>query len=389
MTLNLFFSLDPTYVKAYHRRANARAQLKRFSEAVQDFDKVLELEPKNKTAKAELEKLKEQMAEPKVFFYIFQYCCCVVSDFSSLELLIWKLLLYFQEKNEKNPSTVEKKKTEKLETTFKENLKASFAVSTDKRKEQSSSEIQEVFAIDKKPHQRSKKPLHRIDIVDVDEDIQTIDRKSDRIELFKPMEESEIKMSVSKDAIVTSNKIEILSSSNEENVEKEEKVTDDVKHRKADNATSELQQKVEEEIMSTMTKNLSIVDAEKKTFKFCKAPKSSVQFLSDWRQLDNIVDGRSKYIRLLSNPDKDYVRIFKHSMEAGIFSEIVDTLTSNEDFVDSLSRHVLGLSRVPRMSTLVMFLNDKSQLEKLVQLALLQEGLSSSDRKEIEKVFQF
>ena len=88
MTLNLFFSLDPTYVKAYHRRANARAQLKRFAEAVQDFDKVLELEPKNKTAKAELEKLKEQMAEPKVFFYIFQYCCCVVSDFSSLELLI-------------------------------------------------------------------------------------------------------------------------------------------------------------------------------------------------------------------------------------------------------------------------------------------------------------
>jgi len=56
-------SLDPTYVKAYHRRANARVSLKRVNEAIQDFEKVLQLEPKNKLAKNELDKLKEQMAK--------------------------------------------------------------------------------------------------------------------------------------------------------------------------------------------------------------------------------------------------------------------------------------------------------------------------------------
>ncbi len=271
--------------------------------------------------------------------------------------------------------------------TFKENLKASFAASTDKRTERSSSEIQEVFAIDKKPHQRSKKPLHRIDIVDVDEETQMFDKKSEKIELFTPLEESEIKMSATNDSIVASNKIEILSSTNEENIGKQEAVVDIVEHLKTDNVASVLQQKVEEEIMSTLTKKLSIDDAEKKAFKFCKAPKTSVQFVSEWRQLNNVVEGRSKYIRLLSNPDKDYVRIFKHSMDAGIFTEIIETLASK--FVDNLSSHVLGLSRVPRMSTLVMFLDDQSQLEKLVQFALVQEGLGASERKEIEKVFQF
>lgn len=82
-----FSSLDPTYVKAYHRRANARVQLKRFAEAVQDFDKVLELEPKNKTAKAELEKLKEQMAEPMVCFCNLNFNShrlVLLSDLSSM-----------------------------------------------------------------------------------------------------------------------------------------------------------------------------------------------------------------------------------------------------------------------------------------------------------------
>ena len=47
-------------MKAYHRRANARAQLKRVEEAREDFLKVLELEPTNKIAKVELQKLNQQ-----------------------------------------------------------------------------------------------------------------------------------------------------------------------------------------------------------------------------------------------------------------------------------------------------------------------------------------
>ena len=62
------FSLDPSYVKAYHRRASARTALKRVSEALEDFEKVLQLEPKNKTAKMEFDKLKLQLREKQVWF---------------------------------------------------------------------------------------------------------------------------------------------------------------------------------------------------------------------------------------------------------------------------------------------------------------------------------
>lgn len=50
-------SIDNTYIKAYQRRASARVGLGKLEEAIKDFDKVLELEPHNKAAKAEKEKL--------------------------------------------------------------------------------------------------------------------------------------------------------------------------------------------------------------------------------------------------------------------------------------------------------------------------------------------
>ncbi|QQP38304.1 Helicase ARIP4like [Caligus rogercresseyi] len=54
----LAISLDPTYAKAYIRRAYARSGLKRYSDAITDYEKVLEIEPKNKMAKTEIEKLR-------------------------------------------------------------------------------------------------------------------------------------------------------------------------------------------------------------------------------------------------------------------------------------------------------------------------------------------
>ncbi|GIY69958.1 RNA polymerase II-associated protein 3 [Caerostris darwini] len=50
-------SMDSTYVKAYLRRGTARKALKKFDDAYSDFSKALELEPDNKQAQLELEKL--------------------------------------------------------------------------------------------------------------------------------------------------------------------------------------------------------------------------------------------------------------------------------------------------------------------------------------------
>lgn len=53
--------LDETYVKAYHRRASARIGLKRYKDAVQDLEKILELEPANKEAAALLKQIQTKI----------------------------------------------------------------------------------------------------------------------------------------------------------------------------------------------------------------------------------------------------------------------------------------------------------------------------------------
>merc|ERR1719245_232256 len=58
-------SLDPTYTKAYLRRATARRELGDLEGALRDCEKALELEPKNKQAKDELEKTKLKEAKSK------------------------------------------------------------------------------------------------------------------------------------------------------------------------------------------------------------------------------------------------------------------------------------------------------------------------------------
>ena len=49
--------LDPTYGKAVARRATARAKLKKFKEAKEDQERLLELQPNNNNAKMEIAKL--------------------------------------------------------------------------------------------------------------------------------------------------------------------------------------------------------------------------------------------------------------------------------------------------------------------------------------------
>nr|CAG4640724.1 EOG090X03B7 [Eulimnadia texana] len=56
----LSLKLDPSYLKAYHRRGCARVQLGKYAEAEEDFRKVLAMEPHNKAAEQELNNLKSK-----------------------------------------------------------------------------------------------------------------------------------------------------------------------------------------------------------------------------------------------------------------------------------------------------------------------------------------
>lgn len=60
--------LEPTYVKALHRRATARIQLKQNEEALEDLTKVLAIEPNNVESLKELQKLEKiiKSLKPKI-----------------------------------------------------------------------------------------------------------------------------------------------------------------------------------------------------------------------------------------------------------------------------------------------------------------------------------
>jgi tetratricopeptide (TPR) repeat protein len=74
--------LDSSYVKAYQRRAMARAGLGQLQEARSDLLKVMELEPKNVASKAELMKLEKKINiknQPKVILpYYYEYCVLII-----------------------------------------------------------------------------------------------------------------------------------------------------------------------------------------------------------------------------------------------------------------------------------------------------------------------
>jgi hypothetical protein len=146
-----------------------------------------------------------------------------------------------------------------------------------------------------------------------------------------------------------------------------------------------MQKKVEEEILKTLSLN-----DDGSAAKFSKAAKTAVQFLADWKQLKTPA-ARRGYLRLLRNPSKDYAVVFKQSMEAAIFTDIVELLES-DDFSDNveLSGHLVGLARVPRISALAMFLaaDEKTKLRCLVERVFSQNpGLPQPDKAVIEKAF--
>ena len=55
------------FSKAYHRRGSARAALKKYPEAKQDFEKVLKFDPKSKVAMQEIEKIERVSFSCKIY----------------------------------------------------------------------------------------------------------------------------------------------------------------------------------------------------------------------------------------------------------------------------------------------------------------------------------
>jgi len=310
---SIAIDLDRTYVKAYQRRASARTGLGKIEGAIKDYDKVLQFEPLNKSATAEKEKLLELKNKKEIDFKPEVKKSDVEQNIRSI----------FEESKIKTVNLEPVKKCKSNRIVIKED-------------EDEDVDPNIVLPITKPPHQRSKKPLKRIEITEVGDDDQPT-RNSDKEE--------------------------------EENIL--DKVGDmDIGHDDVTSSGSKSRgftKKIEEEI-ATELQNKVPTDVLVQTIP--KIPKGYAQFTTDWRKC-KATNHRLKYIRQFS--EKDYKNIFKSSLDSQHLSEILtvlwDGIKSGTLGQDELSQHISGISQVPRLSALCLFLaqSDKNVLQSLLQ----------------------
>ena len=362
------FSLDKSYVKAYQRRATARKALKKFQDALKDFEKILELEPNNKQAVAEIQEVQYLMKQQQNLTEDDQ-----------------------QSKNE----VISNKKV-----MFEDNIKGAFAQSAPPKRPISKSKATipgQVYPIDIPPHKRSTLPLKKIEIKEIGYDDDDGDIAD--IELRLPHHADNTSTS---SAEVISTKIEqekkpvieIIESSNIQSEKKPENSNITAKQSNnvvAKSKSSGIAKKMEIEFNESrktttgrplMPTEISKISRPPPPMNF-KKPTTSVQFTNVWTKLSK-VEEKICYLELFS--EKDYAKIFKHSFSQDIFSSILLVLQK----MDKVSQHMFGISQIPRISAIIMFLEDEEKIivDSLLTKVKLEAALSSTEMGKICQVFK-
>ena len=280
----------------------------------------------------------------------------------------------------------------------------------------------QVLPIEKKPHLRSKKPLRRIPIAeigDIDESYSStiqkgkgksvnrdfiirkssepVRKNSDKFDKIVSEPESSNKSGPDVDSSIETEKgiptsktptspkghklkIEEISSI-EQKQELEigmERVTSSQDETNPDSTSVSKSKgyikKVEEELMNPADK---LVPSDQKCSNNTdiSPPSSSVKFYSSWNSLTNSVDSEKlKFLNTMRA--KDYPLVFKHSLEPLVFEQILQLLSrhvkENEKDIEMVAKHTYGLSKVPRVSAMVMFLSSavKANLNELVHFVI-------------------
>lgn len=135
--------LDELYVKAYHRRATARKELKQYKEALQDLEKITKLDPTNKEAGKMLAEVKERIEKGKP--------------------------VVISQNDPTDDTPIEKKIGEKLCGGPAKKPSPTVQSATPQKRipcwtSGEGEDVAIVQPIVKPPHQRSKKPLRRIEV---------------------------------------------------------------------------------------------------------------------------------------------------------------------------------------------------------------------------------
>ena len=328
---SLALALDDSYVKAYHRRGSARKNLKEYAKALEDWRHVLILDPNNVQAKSDIEEVSRIMIESK----------------------------------KETPATDTKENAAPV-SGEQSKVKGMFVSKSPAASGSSSMVPGQIMPVEKPPHLRSKTPLQQIKITEIpslalNPENEPVSLKEKKSSVTKPLIEV---IDVKDHPVVTDDK------------EGEKNMVDKI------SKSTGFAGKVEKEIINAKSSLLKNQQPEKQ--KKTKKPSTSVQFANTWARLTSLEE-KEEYIGLLS--PVDYPKVFKHSMEPSVFSGILEVLSQMR--LGDPSTHLLGISRVPRVSAMILFLDEKEQslVQLLVNKVIQKSLLSPSELKEIKKCF--
>lgn len=321
--------LDNSYVKAYHRRATARMNLKQYREAKKDLERVLKLEPSNKEAKSLFNQVESKIKSSEA--NTVKEDTKKSSDESTIEKKIGEKLWNnttskVQVKDNKDAKGDKGVKNVNSESTMESESNAACTIKKRKGRKERNLSIPDwlpekdsvivVEPIEKAPHLRSKKSLTKIPIQEVN------------FNTFRSFcEKASTNSNIRKD---------------EDKVQIPVPVQDDI---------------------GTIP----------------PVPKTVMQFLMHWRT-NKSTEFRYNYLKQF--PETGISDIFKDLMEPDIFSQIIQVLR-----IEFLERkmpvfcYLKDLSNVKRFKTLTMFASndDKENLRKLFEYCKMVENIPEDE----------
>ncbi|XP_031771582.1 RNA polymerase II-associated protein 3 isoform X1 [Apis florea] len=314
--------LDETYIKAYHRRAIARMNLKQYKEAKLDLEKILKLEPFNKEAKLLFNQIENKIKYSKTSTEVEE-------DTKELSKNI----------------TFEKKIAEKMWN--KTTLKATNIKNTEINYMEDDKNIKDI--INKNKIKDKKDNVHDIDIKNErDPRIPDWLPEKDNVIVIEPIEKpphlhskkSLIKIPIQEMEFVTNynyinNKTICI-----ENDQQKKEFGKDNNLMKNNNSVKTIKS----------LEDISIVPP---------IPKTAVQFIMTWKT-NKSSEFRYKYLKQL--PKDSLPKIFQDSMESDIFCQIIEVLKI--EFIkrkDLIFHYLKDLSQVKRFRTFIMFISDSDK----------------------------
>ncbi|XP_047356002.1 RNA polymerase II-associated protein 3 isoform X1 [Vespa velutina] len=323
--------LDSTYVKAYHRRAITRLELKQYKEAKEDLEKILKLEPSNKEAQVKLTQVNKKLeAKPVIIFE--EKALKETSVVKNIGEKMWN-------SNNKINKEINNKKIEQDVVNKTIKSKTKYMQIPKWLPEKDNVEI--VEPIVKPPHLHTKRSMKRIVVQDAEFGIATCKNEA------------------------------ILINS-----------TDNVQQTESSNM-------VDDKIVIENNTLIKPLEVEKNVpVDLPKVPKTAVQFLIDWRR-NKSSEYRYHYLKQL--PSNSLPRIFQDSMESDIFSEVLDILRI--EFIprkDSIHQYLKDLSQVKRFRALIMFINnaEKDGIKILLEYCKNTENKSEEKIEELYKAYE-